>query len=90
MAKEAPTVEPEKVVIHEQPAERSYRPSHTDTKTVVIAVGASLVLFVIGLILGYLLGHQTASSARNTAPSGSGMMNNGTFRNQTQTQSTTN
>ena len=33
-----------------------------DTRIVVIAVGASVVLFVVGLILGFLLGHQTAES----------------------------
>ena len=63
----------------------------TDTKTVVIAVGASVVLFVVGLILGFLLGHQTADNDRRGLMNGTnGMMNTNTLRNRLQTQSTTN
>lgn len=56
----------------------------TDTKVVVIAVGASIVLFVIGLILGYLLGHEASSSGFDRSDT---MMNNGSnyFRNQQRT-----
>ena len=66
-----------------------YARPRTDTKTVVVAVGASVVLFVVGLILGYLLGHQTANNDSRGVMNGTNMMN-GTFRNRLQTQSTTN
>ena len=47
-----------------------------DTQLVVIAVGASVVLFLIGLILGFLLGHQTAESRAGL----NGTMMNGNAR----------
>lgn len=88
MAKEVSSLDSQEAVVHGRSVEPSYRPARTDTKTVVVAVGASLVLFIIGLILGYLLGHQTATNDRGTFPGGSSMMNSGNFRNQS--QSTTN
>jgi hypothetical protein len=90
-----PHVQPEPteaVITHpvdDKPVYHYSRPQ-TDTKTVVIAVGASVVLFVIGLILGYLLGHQSVDNdQRGSTGSSSDMMNN-TYRNRVQTQSTTN
>ena len=35
-----------------------------DNKNVIIAVGAAGVLFIVGLVLGYLLGHSTGSHSR--------------------------
>lgn len=65
--------------------------SQTDTKTVVVAVGASVVLFVIGLILGYLLGHQTTDrDDRGMMNSSTRTMNSNPSRNRLPTQSTTN
>ncbi len=43
-------------------------------RNVIIAVGAAIVLFIIGLVLGYLLGHSTATSY------GRGTMMNGRYR----------
>lgn len=57
---------------------RSMSSSNMDTRTVVVAVGASVVLFAIGLILGYLLGHQTGESSRGGLD---GRMMNGDTRN---------
>lgn len=64
--------------------------SHNDTKTVVIAVGASVVLFVIGLILGYLLGHQGVDNDRRGTMYGTSSTGEGMLRSRTQAQSSTN
>jgi len=91
MAKEQSTQADEVIVQVPQEAHAHPRHARTDTKTVVVAVGASVVLFTIGLILGYLLGHQNADT------DGRGMMNSsnlntngGMFRSRLQTQTTTN
>lgn len=83
----------EDVIVHVPHAHHASQRS--DTKTVVVAVGASVVLFAIGLILGYLLGHQTTDS--RGFGSDDGMMNTsgnfrGTvpYRTSTSTQSTSN
>lgn len=36
-----------------------------DTKTVVIAVGASVILFVVGMVLGFLLGRASVPSTQS-------------------------
>ena len=83
----------ENEVIVQVPQETRVHPHHmrTDTKTVVVAVGASVVLFAIGLILGYLLGHQAADTDGRGMMNGSSLNSNGgVFRSRLQTQSTTN
>lgn len=70
MAKEQST-HADEVIIQVPQETHAHSRHHSDTKTVVVAVGASVVLFTIGLILGYLLGHQTADN------DGRGMMNSG-------------
>lgn len=83
----------EEVIVH-VPQER-HASRQTDTKTVVVAVGASVILFAVGLILGYLLGHQTSNtrgfdgddSIMNGSRSPRGTM---PYRTSTSTQSTAN
>ncbi|MEO5949728.1 MAG: hypothetical protein ABIP74_04960 [Candidatus Saccharimonas sp.] len=90
MAKEQSTQADE--VIVQVPQETHVHPRHhSDTKTVVVAVGVSVVLFVIGLILGYLLGHQNADTDERRMMNGSNLnTNGGMFRNRIQTQTTAN
>ena len=52
-----------------------------DTRTVVIAVGGAVVLFIIGLILGYLLGHNAANRS-NYGPMMQGSGSYGRFDDQ--------
>lgn len=96
MAKESSQVsreQAEEVIVRTPRAHHASR--QADTKTVVVAVGASIILFTIGLILGYLLGHQTADS-RGSGSDDSMMNRNGNFRGtmpyrtSTTTQSTAN
>jgi len=80
MAKESQVVsqeDVEEVVVHTPHAHHA--PRRTDTKTVVVAVGASVVLFAIGLILGYLLGHQSTNS-RGFDTDGNMMNTSGNYR----------
>ena len=67
----------EEVIVHVPHAHHASR--RTDTKTVVVAVGASIILFAIGLILGYLLGHQT-TNARGFDTDGNMMNTSGNYR----------
>ncbi len=46
----------------------------SDNKNVIIAVGAAVVLFIVGLVLGYLLGRTTGAYAHD------GLMNSGNNR----------
>lgn len=71
ITKETTTEEP-MVHAHNSTCQCSPR---SDNRLVIVAVGAAMVLFMIGLILGYLLGHNTA--ARNSSSSG---MMNGDYR----------
>lgn len=77
MAKEIITKEvaDEETVVHTHNAACGCSERNSN-KPVIIAVGAAVILFIIGLILGYLLGHTNA--ARNAY--GPGMMDQGNSR----------
>ena len=78
---ETQTVEADERYVH------AHQPKGSDTKIVIVAVGASVTLFAIGLILGYLLGHQSSDSDTRGFDRNSTIMNNNcnAFQNQQRT-----